>query len=142
MTDPAPDISLPGVFSSLTPGGTDPAALMKALKASRRAPMTKPPEPADKSLIWCRKCSRPHLKDWLCPDPEEPESPSLAGASEAMLPSLPADPFTPGGMADAATAEWFHGLVEAGIPVASVERSIGAMFAGIILGREGKEGQP
>jgi hypothetical protein len=44
-------------------------------------------------------------------------------------PASPADPFSPGAVADTGTAEMFWGLQRAGIPLASVERILGAMFA-------------
>ncbi len=43
--------------------------------------------------------------------------------------SEPADPFTKGSEASAALAEMFGDMVDAGVPVASVERILGAMLA-------------
>ena len=44
-------------------------------------------------------------------------------------PSAPADPFTKGSMASAALAEMYEDCLAAGIPLASVERILGAMLA-------------
>ena len=126
MTEPGvPDISRPasfgGFFGALTPAGTDTGKLMESLKASRMA-----------EVAWCRDCSRPHSTNIICPERADRErekagaATSLAAASEA---DLPADPFTPGKLAAAATKDWYDDLLDAGIPLASVERILGSMLA-------------
>ena len=136
--DPARDISMPDVpslrdaFRALTPPGHDPDALMKSLKGSQRPPLNFLAATGDAGphIAWCKRCERPHDTRVICPEPGD--GPSLREASEAML---PADPFTPGAMADAATAEFYHGLVDSGVPVDSVERIIGHMIADLIIAR-------
>jgi hypothetical protein len=58
-------------------------------------------------------------------------------AREIPEPSFPEDPFTPGKLAAAATADWFRDLCEAGIPVSSVESILGHMLAAFATGKEG-----
>ena len=52
--------------------------------------------------------------------------------------SAPPDPFTKGSMASAALAEMYEDLLGSGIPLASVERILGAMLAvyGLMTGDE------
>ena len=159
VTEPAPDLSLPGslqdVLKAFTPAGTDPDELMESLKASR---MPSVPLSQIRDMRWCRTCQRPEPADMLCPAAcaEHPDTKcavcsrpfgegehhcmGIVGGAALSEPSLPADPFTPGRQAGIAAMDMYDDLLAAGMPLASVERVLGAMFASLIAQTEGNAG--
>ena len=92
---------------ALMPPGTDREALWAALKGAHRTGGYVPGQQAPDISM-----GRP---GWT------PFPPAVG--------SEPPDPFTRGSEASAALAEMFGDMVDAGIPVASVERILGAMLA-------------
>jgi hypothetical protein len=122
----APDtgepLSFGEVFDAVTPPGANKAALLAALKAAQRTggqlPGSRAPDisgPADG-----------------VPDIVKRAFPAFGSAPE------PEDPFTPGDSATIAIADTYFGLIDRGVPVASVERIIG-IWLGALPGSSPEE---
>jgi hypothetical protein len=107
------------VFDAVTPPGTDRRALLDALKAAQRTGGTLPGNRAP-------DISGP--ADGV-PDIVKRAFPAFGSGPE------PADPFTPGDSATIAIADTYFGLIDKGVPVASVERIIG-IWLGSLQGSE------
>ena len=115
-------LSFDEVFDAVTPPGTDKAALLAALKAAQRTggqlPGNRAPDISGPASA--------------VPDVIKRAFPALGAA--AALPE-PEDPFTPGDSATIAIADTYFGLIDRGVPVASVERIIG-IWLGALPGSE------
>jgi hypothetical protein len=102
-------LSFDEVFDAVTPPGTDKKALLDALKAAQRTggqfPGSRAPDISGPASA--------------VPDVFKRAFPALGSAPE------PEDPFTPGDSATIAIADTYFGLIDKGVPVASVERIIG-----------------
>ncbi len=158
MNEPAPDPSRPfpslgDVFKAFTPAGTDPDALMAALKASEM-PSVSSQRLSDAitstaDMQWCQRCARPEPATALCPavcaefagtecvvcnkDFGVGEHRYCMGIQPAgAVPSMPADPFAPGAESGVAARILYDDMVSAGIPLSSVENIIGCMLAALI----------
>jgi len=110
------------VFDAVTPQGTDKAALLAALKAAQ---VTGGQLPGNRAPDISGPAS-------AVPDVFKRAFPALGAA--APLPE-PEDPFTPGDSATIAIADTYFGLIDRGVPVASVERIIG-IWLGALPGSE------
>ena len=125
---PAPDVSGPSslgdFFRAFTPPGTDPDALMAALKKSQMpsVPLSDLGKAAQSAegMRWCKTCQRPEPEGAACPEM------SLSEASESML---PADPSPVDLMAGMAINDMIEAMVAGGRPLESAERIVGAMLA-------------
>lgn len=96
------------IKDALMPPGTDNDALWAALKNAQRTGGHVPGQPAPDISFGTRP-------GWT------PFPPAVG--------SEPPDPFTKGSVAAAGLAEMYEDLVASGIPLASVERILGAMLA-------------
>lgn len=130
---PVPDLSGPASFGrtfGALAGGADPDELLAALKGAQlpSVPLAglERAARASEGMRWCKRCARPEPASAGCPNQ------SLAEASAENLPSLPADPFTPGQQAGIAAMDIYDDLLGAGMPLASVERIIAHMLADLI----------
>lgn len=103
----APDISLP-VVTGLSGGGVHPA-VMKALAAGA-TDLGDVAGGLASHLPACPRCHGRHLPNDACT-------------------GEPPDPFTAGAVAGVGLAEMYADMLAAGIPLASVERILGAMLA-------------
>ena len=115
-------LTLGEVFDAVTPQGTDKKALLDALKAAQvtggQLPGNRAPDisgPASAVLDVIKRAF-----------------PALGGTAP---PPEPEDPFTPGDSATIAIADTYFGLIDRGVPVASVERIIG-IWLGALPGSE------
>jgi hypothetical protein len=113
------------VFDAVTPPGTDKAALLASLKAAQRTGGTLPGRTAP-------DISGPAS---AVPDVVRKAFPAFGSAPE------PADPFTPGDSATIAIADTYFGLIDRGVPVASVERIIG-IWLGSLQSAEPQQDAP
>ena len=96
------------IKDAMMPPGTDKDALWAALKGAHRTGGHVPGRPAP-------DISFGGMPGWT------PFPPAVGSA--------PADPFTKGSEAAGAFAEMYEDLLGAGVPLASVERILGAMLA-------------
>ena len=122
---PAPDVSGPSslgdFFRAFTPPGTDPDALMAALKKSQMpsVPLSDLGKAAQSAegMRWCNSCQRPEPARHHCPAQIRPEPP------------MPADPSPVDLMAGIAINDMIEAMVAGGRPLESAERIVGAMLA-------------
>lgn len=157
---PAPDVSGPAslgeLFKAFTPAGTDPDALMAALKNSQMpsVPLSDLGKAAQASKVmrWCHRCDRPEPDNMLCPaacqefagtpcawcgrDVAEGEHYCMVSPSQAKAatdspgePPMPADPSPVDLMAGMAINDMIEAMVAGGRPLESAERIVGAMLA-------------
>ena len=113
MPDDGP--SFDEIKDAMMPPGTDKDALWEALKGAHRTGGHVPGQQA------------PDISGTLPPDLAR----HLMGIHDAVpaYPGPPPDPFTKGSEAAGAFAEMYEDLLGAGVPLASVERILGAMLA-------------
>lgn len=143
------------VVKSLSMSG--PAAVSPDLWAALKAAQAGP----SPSLRVCPYCSGQHAASMVCADDpmrrkllgqhssDRPQQKMCLGCRKlytgdhecptVAAPLPPLDPFTPGAEASAALAEMYSDMVEAGIPVASVESILGHMLAAYQLGKDQAE---
>lgn len=128
MADDGP--SFDEIKDAMMPPGTDNNALWAALKNAQRTGGHVPGQPApdisgtpSPQLLDmlrtrpCMACNTYHRNGTPCADPLAQPFPA------------PPDPFTKGSEAAAGLAEMYEDLLASGIPLASVERILGAMLA-------------
>jgi hypothetical protein len=106
VTDDSP--SFDEIKDAMMPPGTDKDALWAALKGAQR--------------------TGGHMPGRAAPDVSFAGTPGWMPFPPAVG-SAPADPFTKGSEAAAGLAEMYEDLLASGIPLASVERILGAMLA-------------
>ena len=158
-------LTLGEVFDAVTPQGTDKKALLDALKAAQRtggqipgrtAPDISGPASAVPDVFkraFPALGSAPERQPMcvdeqaccVCGDPkvvyhnyrDQPFCAPCADGEPSRFapPPEPEDPFTPGDSATIAIADTYFGLIDRGVPVASVERIIG-IWLGALPGSE------
>ena len=111
---------------ALMPPGADSDALWAALKGAHRAGGYVPGRPAPDISFGAGEYA-PESSGLLPPRSVGTGYPFRIGPSEPPL--TPPDPFTKGSEAAGAFAEMYEDLLGAGVPLASVERILGAMLA-------------
>jgi hypothetical protein len=122
--DPEPRLSFDEVFQAAVPPGTDVAAFRAAFREAHR--------------------TGGYTPGGRAPDISAPAGPAAEFIRKALPPvplPEPEDPFSPSDSASVAIAETFHGLVRAGVPVASVERIIGHWLASLPESGEAPDGR-